>query len=64
MNNNITIITEPTGKRIVLINDLRFKGKTIEEWNEIEIYLKEYIGKYYEISETAEKNLYWKRFSG
>lgn len=55
MSNNITIITEPTGKKIVLINDLRFKGKTIEEWNEIEIYLKEYIGKYYEISETAEK---------
>jgi len=55
LSNNITIITEPTGKKIVLINDLRFKGKTIEEWNEIEIYLKEYIGKYYEISETAEK---------
>ncbi len=55
MSNNITIITEPTGKRIILINDLRFKGKRIEEWNEIEIYLKEYIGKYYEISETAEK---------
>lgn len=24
-------------------------------WEEIEEYLKEYIGKYYEISETAEK---------
>ena len=55
MDNNITIITEPTGKRIVLINDLRFKGKTREEWQDIENYLKEYIGKYYEISETAEK---------
>ena len=55
MDNNVTIITEPTGKRIVLINDLRFKGKTKGEWCEIEAYLKEYIGKYYEISETAEK---------
>ena len=51
----VTIITEQTGKRFVLINDLRFKGKTKEEWKEIEVYLKEYIGKYYEISETAEK---------
>lgn len=50
----VTIITEQTGKRFVLINDLRFKGKTKEEWKEIEVYLKEYIGKYYEISETAE----------
>lgn len=55
MDSNVTIITEPTGKRIVLINDLRFKRKTKEEWCEIEAYLKEYIGKYYEISETAEK---------
>ena len=55
MSNNITIITDAIGKKIVLINDLRFKGKTKEEWNEIEIFLKEYIGKYYEISETAEK---------
>jgi hypothetical protein len=55
LSNHVTIITEPTGKRFVLINDLRFKGKTKEEWKIIEEYLKEYIGKYYEISETAEK---------
>lgn len=54
-DNNAIIITEPTGKKFVLINDLRFRGKTKEEWKEIEEYLKEYIGKYYEISETAEK---------
>ena len=52
---NITVITDPEGKKIVLINDIRFKGKTKEEWNDIEFYLKEYIGKYYEISETSEK---------
>lgn len=55
MSENVTVITEPTGKKFVLINDIRFKGKTREEWKEIEEYLKEYIGKYYEISETAEK---------
>ena len=62
MNNHVTIITEPTGKRFVLINDLRFSFKTKEEWNIIEGYLKEYIGKYYEISETAEKVFIGKDF--
>lgn len=55
MNNNVTTITDPEGKKIVLINDIRFRGKTKEEWNEIERYLKEYVGLYYEISETWEK---------
>ena len=62
MNQNVIIITEPTGEKFVMINDLRFKGKTKEEWNDIEIYLKEYIGKYYEIAETAEKIYIGKEF--
>ena len=41
MNKNVTIITEPTGEKFALINDIRFKGKTKEEWKEIEVYLKE-----------------------
>ena len=55
MNKNINIITDLEGKKIVLINDIRFKGKTREEWDEIEAYLKEYIGECYEIAETADK---------
>lgn len=55
MDKNVTIITDPEGKKIVLINDIRFKGKRKEEWKEIEDYLKEYIGEYSEITETAEK---------
>ena len=55
MDKNITIITDPEGKKIVLINDIRFKGKTRKEWGEIENYLKEYIGKYSEIADTSEK---------
>ena len=52
---NVNIITDVDGKKIVLINDVRFKGKRREEWEEIEEYLKEYVGKCYEIAETAEK---------
>ena len=45
---------------MVLINDIRFKGKRKEEWKEIEDYLKRYVGKFYEIAETSEKNFYIK----
>jgi len=55
LSSNVSTITDSEGKKIVLINDIRFRGKTKEEWNEIERYLKEYVGLYYEISETSEK---------
>lgn len=51
---NVNIIREPDGKRIVLINDIRFKGKHREEWEDIEEYLKEYVGEYYEIEENSD----------
>lgn len=51
---NVSVIQEPDGKKIVLINDIRFKGKNREEWNEIEEYLKEYVGEYYEIEENSD----------
>ena len=52
---HIDIITDSEGKKIVIINDLRFKSKRGIDWNEVERCLKEYVGKYYEITETAEK---------
>lgn len=55
MDRNVNIITDLDGKRFVLINDIRFKGKPREEWKEVEEYLKEYIGEFYEIEETSEK---------
>ena len=55
MDRNVNIITDLDGKQFVLINDIRFKGKNREEWKEIEEYLKQYVGEFYEISETAEK---------
>ena len=55
MEKNVSVITDDKGKKVVLINDIRFKGKQKSEWKEVENYLKEYIGKYYEIAETSEK---------
>lgn len=51
----MSVVTDVDGKKIVLINDIRFKGKTREEWREIEEYLKEYVGSFYEIAESSEK---------
>lgn len=52
---NINIIIGLDGKKIVLINDIRFKAKKKEDWDRVEKYLKEYIGEFYEIEETSEK---------
>lgn len=54
MDRNVNLVKDLDGRQHVLINNIRFKGKR-EEWKEIEEYLKQYVGKYYEIAETAEK---------
>ena len=55
MNKSVSIITDLDGSIIVLINDIRFKSRKRIDWDKIEQYLKEYIGKYFEIAETSEK---------
>lgn len=55
MERNINIIVGLNGEKIVLINDIRFKGKKREDWKEVEDYLKEYVGKFYEIAEMSDK---------
>ena len=51
---NVSIIEDAEGKRFVLINDIRFKGKRNIAWDDVRKYLKGYVGDYYEITETAE----------
>ena len=55
MDRKVNIVEDVDGKKIVMIHDIRFKGKRKINWEQVEIYLKEYVGTYYEISETAEK---------
>ena len=54
-NSNINVITDVDGRKVVLINDIRFKSRRNINWNEIEEYLKEYIGCFFEIEESSEK---------
>jgi hypothetical protein len=53
-NRNVNIITDADGKKLVLINDIRFKGKRQIEWDDVKQYLEGYVGDYYEIAENAE----------
>lgn len=54
-NGSIDIIKDAEGKSLVIVNDIRFKGRQAIDWKEVEEYLKEYIGKCYEILESSEK---------
>ena len=53
-NRNINIITDDNGKKLVLINNIRFKGKRQIAWDDVKQYLEGFIGDYYEIAENAE----------
>lgn len=49
MDKKVAIIKDTDGKRIVVINDLRFRGRRNVDWNTVEDCLKEYIGDRAEI---------------
>lgn len=55
MDKNVNIVTDLDGIKIALINDIRFQSRRSIDWNEIEQCLKEYVGEYFEIVETAER---------
>ncbi len=54
-NRKITIIVDADNRKLVLINDIRFKGKRNIEWEDVKEYLEGYVGDFYEIEEVAEK---------
>lgn len=49
MNRNISIGSDLEKHKIVMIHDIRFKGKRKIRWEEVEKYLKQYIGDIYQI---------------
>ena len=55
MDKKISVISDLDGKKIVVISDIRFKGKRNINWEEVEQYLKEYIGNCYEVVETSDQ---------
>ncbi|WP_303192772.1 hypothetical protein [Hungatella hathewayi] len=51
---NISVIEDLDGRKIVMIHDIRFRGKRKINWKEVEQYLKQYIGEVYEIMDSAD----------
>ena len=51
---NVSIIHDAEGNKIVLINDIIFKGKRSVEWADVEKYLRKYVGEFYQIADTKD----------
>ncbi len=54
MDRNVNIITDLKGNKIVLINDIVFKGKRSVNWDDVKNYLETYVGEFYEIADTKD----------
>ena len=50
MEENIKIITDDTGKQVVQINCIRFKGKRAVDWEDVRKYLNDYVGEMFTIA--------------
>ena len=50
---NVSVIQDIDGNSIVVINDIRFKGKRSIDWKEVRAYLKEYVGDFYKVASTG-----------
>ena len=51
---NVSVVQDAEGNNIVIINDIRFKGKRSVDWKDVRNYLKEYVGEFYVISTTGD----------
>lgn len=51
---NVNIIEDLDGKKIVVIHDIRFKGKRSMDWDDVRDYLRMYVGEFYGIADTEE----------
>lgn len=51
---NVNIIKDVDGNNIVMINDICFKGKRSVNWNDVEEYLRQYVGEFYTIASSED----------
>ncbi len=50
---NVSVIQDIEGNNIVVIHDIRFKGKRAVDWKDVRAYLKEFVGDFYLIVSTG-----------
>ena len=51
---NVSVIQDADGNNIVIINDIRFKGKRFIDWKDVREYLKSHVGEFYMIAATND----------
>ena len=51
---NVSVIQDIDGNNIVVINDIRFKGKRSIDWKEVRAYLKKYVGDFYKVASAGD----------
>ena len=51
---NVSVIRDANGNNIVVINDIIFKGKRGIKWDDVEEYLRSYVGDCYTIADSNE----------
>ncbi len=54
MENRLEKMKDVYGNNIVFVNDIIFKGKRNVNWDDVEKYVKQYIGMFFEIAETKD----------
>ena len=54
MDRNVSIAKDVDGKEIVVIHGTIFKGRQNIDWDDVEHYLKQYIGELYQVIETGD----------
>ncbi len=55
MSRNVTVVKDDNGNKIVVIDDIRFKGKRSINWDDVKAYLGRYVGDSFTIAETEDK---------
>ena len=51
---NVSVIQDIDGNNIIVINDIRFKGKRLINWKEVRAYLMQYVGDFYRVASTGD----------
>lgn len=54
MDRGAEFVCDESNRFMVVIRDIRFKGKRRIDWDEVKKYLKQYVGDFYRIAETND----------
>lgn len=54
MERKVTVVEDFEGNKVVMIHDIRFKGRQSIEWLDVEGYLKQYVGETHVIESTND----------